>query len=173
MPFKSSAPAAWRLWLTAEKVTINGQTATAVGKEDVNTDIFFTEPADVSLRTEQKTRRTSGIAGGKYGSVSTTQTGLIATSNGGAGFTAIIYPRVKSEPPPVVTDLAAGKVTKVQSAAGTDYLFLASAPFAYKDQEISFSGTVGLVQIRNNEASLSLGGQGNLTAFGKTLNRTK
>ena len=88
----------------------------------MNTDIFY-EPADVSLRTEQKTRRTSGIAGGKYGSVSTTQTGLIAaTSNGGAGFTAIIYPRVKSEPPPVVTDLAAGKVTKVQSAAGTELL---------------------------------------------------
>ena len=143
----------------------------AVGKEDVNTDIFFTEPADVRLRT---TKNSSDVRyrGRQIGIVSTTQTRLIATSNGGARFTAIIYPRVKSEPPPVVTDLAAGKVTKVQSAAGTDYLFLASAPFAYKDQEISFSGTVGLVQIRN-EASLSLGGQGNLTAFGKTLNRTK
>jgi hypothetical protein len=161
----------WRLWLTADKVTTSGQSVVAVGKDDVNTDIFFVEPAGVSLRTEQKTRQTSGIAAGDYGILSTTQTGLIATSNGGAGFTAVVYPRLKREPAPVVTELAGGKVIKMQSGAGTDYVFLASAPFAYRDQDISFSGTVGLVQIRSNEANLSLGALGKLTAFGKTLNR--
>ena len=170
---KTPAPATWRLWLTAEKVTISGQSATAVGKEDVNTDIFFIEPAGVGLRTEQKTHQTSGISAGKYGSVSTTQTGLIATSNGGAGFTAIVFPRLKSEAAPVVTSLAGGKVIKVQSGAATDYVFLASAPFAYQGPDISFSGTVGLVRIRSNEATLSLGAQGKVTAFDRTLNRTK
>jgi len=173
LTLKTSVPAAWRLWLTAEKVTTNGQTALAVGKEDVNTDIIFIEPADVSLRTEQKTRQTSGIASGVFGTVSTSQTGLIATSNGDAGFTAIVYPRLKSEPAPVVTELAGGKAIKVQSGAATDYVFLASAPFAYQDRDISFSGTVGLVRIRSDEAALSLGAQGKLTAFGRTLDRTK
>jgi hypothetical protein len=171
---KTPAPATWRLWLTAEKVTTTkGQSAMAVGKEDVNTDIFFIEPAGVSLRTEQKTRQTSGIAAGVYGTVSTSQTGLIATSNGDSGFTAIVYPRLKSEPPPVFTELAGGKAIKVQSDATTDYVFLASAPFAYQDRDISFSGTVGLVRIRSHEATLSLGAQGKLTAFGRALDRTK
>src|SRR5262249_8266493 len=149
---KTPEPAVWRLWLTAGEVTTSGQSAVAVGKEDVNTDIFFVEPASVSLKTEQKTRQTWGIAAGEYGRVSTTQTGLIATANGDAGFTAIIYPRLKSEPAPVVTELAGGKVIKMQSGAGTDYVFLSSAPFDYQDRMISFSGTVGLVQIRSNEA---------------------
>jgi hypothetical protein len=52
-------------------------------------------------------------------------------------------------------------------------MFLASAPFAFQDRDISFSGTVGLVRIRSDEATLSLGAQGKLTAFGRTLNRTK
>jgi hypothetical protein len=173
LTLKTPAPAAWRLWLTAAKVTTNGQSAMAVGREDVNTDIFFIGPAGVSLRTEQKTRQTSGISAGVYGTVSTSQTGLIATSNGDAGFTAIVYPRLKSEPAPVVTELAGGKAIKVQSGAATDYVFLASAPFAYQDRDISFSGTVGLVRVRSNEATLSLGAQGKLTAFGRTLNRTK
>src|SRR5262249_48640159 len=86
---KTPYPPVWRLWLTADSVMSRGQSAVAVGKEDVNTDIFFVQPGDVSLRTEQKTRQTSGIAAGQYGSVSTTQTGLIATSNGGTGFTTI------------------------------------------------------------------------------------
>src|SRR5262249_1230272 len=170
---KTPEPAVWRLWLTADSVMSRGQSAVAVGKEDVSTDIFFITPAGVGLRTKQKPRQTWGIEAGQYRSVSTTQTGLIATSNGGTGFTTIVYPRLKSEPAPVVTELADGKVVKVQSVAGTDYVFLASGPFAYKDQEISFSGTVGLVQIRSNEANLSLGAQGKLGAFGKTLDRTQ
>ena len=168
---KTPEPAVWRLWLTTEKLTISGQSAEAVGHDDVNTDIFFIQPADLSLSAEQKTRQTWGIAAGQYGTVSTTQTGLIATTNGGAGFTAIVYPRLKSEPAPVVTELAGGKVIKVQSGSGTDYVFLASAPFAYQDREVSFSGTVGLVQTRGNATQLSLGAQGKLTAFGQTLIR--
>jgi hypothetical protein len=168
---KTAEPAVWRLWLTTEKLTISGQSAEAVGYDDVNTDIFFIQSADVSLSSEQKTRQTWGIAAGQYGTVSTTQTGLIATTNDGAGFTAILYPRLKSEPAPVVTELASGKVIKVQSGAGTDYVFLASAPFTYQDREVSFSGTVGLVQTRRNATQLSLGAQGQLTAFGQTLKR--
>jgi hypothetical protein len=167
---KTREPAAWRIWLTAEKVTIHGQNVEAVGKDDVDTDIFFVQPAEVNLSTERKTRQTSGIAAGQYGSVSTTQTGLIAMSDG-PGFTAIVYPRLKSEPAPIVTELAGGKVIKVQSGGGTDYVFLASAPFTYQDREVSFSGTVGLVQTRGNQTQLSLGGQGQVTAFGETLKR--
>jgi hypothetical protein len=156
---KMPEPATWRLWLTADKVTISGQKAVVVGKEDVNTEIIFVQSAGVNLSTEQKTRQT------------TTQTGLIATGNGSAGFTAIVYPRLKSEPAPVVTELAGGKVIKVQSGADIDYVFLASAPFVYQDQNVSFSGTAGLVRTRGNEAQLSLGAEGKLMAFGQILKR--
>src|SRR5262245_18112651 len=38
---RTTEPAAWRLWLTADNVTTSGQSAAVVGKEDVNTDIIF------------------------------------------------------------------------------------------------------------------------------------
>lgn len=170
---KTPGSAVWRLWLTADQVTTGAQSAVAIGKEDVDTNVYFVRPAGVSLTTEQRTHQTSGITAGVYGTVSTRQTGLIATIDGGAGLTTVIYPRLKVEGAPTVTELAEGKVIKVQSGFGTDYIFLSSAPFPYQDRDVSFTGTVGLVQTRGNETHLSLGAHGKLTAFGRTLNRAQ
>ena len=170
---KTPSSAVWRLWLTADQVTTGAQSAVAIGKEDVDTNVFFVRPAGVSLTTEQRTHLTSGITAGVYGTASTRQTGLIATNDDGSGFTTIIYPRLKTEGAPTVTELDEGKVIKVQSGFGTDYIFLSSAPFSYQDQDISFTGTVGLVQIRGSKTHLSLGAPGKLMAFGKTLNRAQ
>src|ERR1051325_6001502 len=118
--------ATWRLWMTASKVTPNGQSALIEGKEDVDMDIFFALPAQVPLKTEEITRKV-GCGMNPEGNpvpMSSTQIGLIASCEKTQGFTTALYPRLKTEKPPVFTSLADGKVVKLQSAAGTDYVFL-------------------------------------------------
>ena len=167
-----SESAVWRLWLSADEVAVAGQHALAIGHEDVDTDIYFVHPANVDLTTEQKIRETPGITAGRYGTTSTTQTGLIATNDKGSGFVVVVYPRLKTEEAqPVVIDLADGRVIKVKSAAGTDFIFLGQAPFSYQDRHISFNGTVGLVQIRDQEVYIALGAEGSLKAYGKMVNK--
>lgn len=169
---KAPEPAVWRLWLNAASVNLGRQGARIVGNEDVDTDVVFVRPAALSLAIEQRTHATSGMTAGKFGGVSTSQTGLIARTDSGA-FTAVIYPRLKKEVPPVVTTLAGGKAIKIESTAGADFVFLSAAPFSYRDKDIAFTGTAGLVRVRGGSARLTLGAAGSLSAFGKTLKRNE
>ncbi len=169
---KHAEPAVWRLWLTAARVDLGKQGALVVGNEDVDTDIRFIQPPGVALATEQRTHATSGMTAGKFGGLSTTQTGLIARDDNGA-FTALIYPRLKSEAPPIVTALAGGKAVKVETAVGADFVFLSATPFSYRDDNIAFSGTAGLVRVRGDNAQLALGAAGSLSAFGRVLHRNE
>jgi hypothetical protein len=169
---KRPEPAVWRVWLTAARVELGKQGALAVGNEDVDTDILFVQPPGISLATEQRTHVTSGMTAGKFGGLSTAQTGLIARDDNGA-FTALIYPRLKSEAPPIVTALAGGKAVKVETAVGADFVFLSATPFSYRDDNIAFSGTAGLVRVRGGNAQLALGAAGSVSAFGKVLHRNE
>ncbi|HEY5743252.1 MAG TPA: hypothetical protein VIS99_11985 [Terrimicrobiaceae bacterium] len=164
-------PATWRLWLTCNFVKLNGQGAIVEGKEDVDTDIQFTLPTDIQLKTEQKTRTsTSGLRSDlKSGPIDTTQTGLIATGKDALVLTCLIYPRLKSEKPPSITAIADGKGVKIQSDAGTDYAFLSSTRFTYREKSVAFAGTAGAIKLRGNRTILSLGAAGSLSANGHTL----
>ncbi|MBI2440308.1 MAG: hypothetical protein HYV35_02940 [Lentisphaerae bacterium] len=164
------APATWRLWLTCTQVTLSAQGALVAGQEDVDTDVFFTRPAQVKLLTEEKTRKTYGLnTNAVYCQTQWTQTGLIATQAHGLGFTAVLYPRLKSEPPPKFTALADGQAVRVQTPAGTDYVFLSAEPFSFKEGDIAFTGTVGAIQTRGNGVILSLGAAGSIAAHGHCL----
>ncbi|MHB9131635.1 MAG: hypothetical protein ACYDBB_11175 [Armatimonadota bacterium] len=167
---RAPIPATWRVWLTCESVTLNPQGALVVGKEDVDTDVFFTRPVTPALTTETKTRSSVGLNGELQQKRSDwTQIGLIATAEAGRGWTAVVYPRLKTEKPPVFTTLAGGKGVKVQSGAGTDYVFLSEKPFQFKEGDITFSGTVGVIQLRGKQVQLSLGAPGSIAARGKSL----
>jgi hypothetical protein len=101
--------------------------------------------------------------------MASTPIGLIAQQDRAQRYLAVIYPRLKTDPPPTVTPLAGGQGVKVESPAGTDYVFLSAAPFTYQQDDVTFSGTVGLAQIRAGQPLLSLGAPGKITARGKTL----
>jgi len=105
--------------------------------------------------------------------MTTTQRGVIAELEDGSGLTAVVYPRLKQQKPPVVTSLSDGRVLKVDTQAGTDYVFLSSERFAFEADGVSFEGTAGAVQRRKARLVLSLGAGGRMTAKGETLEARK
>jgi hypothetical protein len=168
---KSGGPFDWRLWLSADEVVPAGaQRMRVIGKQDVDTDVYFLHP-QVRAVVEHKTRTTVGVSHGKQARIDVTQKGIVIRGEDPFGVATLLYPRLKSEPAPRVTDLADGKVIKVDSAESTDYVFLNPTPFSYRTKDISFSGTVGLVQVRGNQVRLSLGAPGILAAFGRSIRK--
>lgn len=166
-----NGPATWRLWLTAAAVKLAPQSALVVGKEDVDLDVFFLAPPGLELKTEEKSR-TSGSGmypDWNWRGMTTTQTGLIAALPYAGGFRTVLFPRLKTEKPATCTALLGGKGVKVTHAAGTDYVFLANAPFAFDEGDLYFEGLAGVAQLRGDEVLLVLGSGGTLSARGKSI----
>jgi hypothetical protein len=165
------ADATWRLWLTCHEVTLRGHSAHAVGNEDVDSDVVFAMPAAVELSTQTISRTSgSGISPtGQQGPTTTTQTGVVAAVRGGDRFLVVVYPRLKNERQVVVTLVADGKAVKVETPAGTDYVFLSPQPFAFREGELSFDGTAGLIQMRADGVFLALGAAGRVAAARQLL----
>jgi len=169
---KGGAQATWRTWFSTQKVTLTSHGAVVHGDQDVDTDIFFANPDGIATATERKARGTWGLTGDKYGRVSTTQTGLIVSLKSGGGLTTVLYPRLKTQKQPVVTPLAGGSGVKVETSAGTDYVFLSDRPFRFHEGKITFEGTVGVVLIRGGgHAWLWLGAPGKIGAYGEILRK--
>ena len=53
---------------------------------------------------------------------------------------------------------------KVTHAAGYDYVFLSTKPFAFRDATIEFQGKAGMAQFRGGKTILALGSQGKIRA---------
>ena len=79
---------------------------------------------------------------------------------------ALYYPRIRGEQSPVFRELAGGNGVCVQSVHGTDYVFLATSPLVYQDQEVSFRGTVGAIRRRKGTVTLTLGASGEIHCDG-------
>ena len=167
---KKPEPAHWRLWCTAEEVKLNPRGALVVGKEDVDTDVVFTRPNALALRTEAKSCSSHGMTAKlRQMRLTTTQLGVLADLKHGSAITTVLYPRLKEQKPPTVTSLANGQALKIQTEAGTDYVFLSPERFTFEADGISFAGTTGAVQIRRTRVALSLGAAGRIAAQGETL----
>lgn len=167
-----TAPATWRLWCATDAVTPNPRGALVAGKEDVDLDVIFTQPPAPVLTTETITRTSGSGMNSKmqWGPMATTQTGLIAAMPQAKGFTAVLYPRLKTEKSPIVTPLAEGKGARIETPAGIDYVFLSAVPFTYKADDIAFEGTAGVIRLRAGQPPLLwLDGGGSISAAGKTL----
>jgi hypothetical protein len=173
--FRVPGPATWRMWMTAQEVRVNGAQALVVGKEDVDMDVFFVSPQGVTLTTESKTRTSgSGMAPNwSWGPMTTTQIGLIADETHVGAYTVVLYPRLKTDPPPTVTALAQGRGVKVTQAAGVDYVFLSDKPFTYDEGDVHFEGLAGMAQLRGSEVVLAMGSGGKISAGGKTVSSSQ
>jgi len=167
---KKPEPATWRLWCVAERVELKGRGALVVGKEDVDTDVVFARPDVLALRTEEKSCSSHGMTGKlRQMRMATTQRGVIAQLKDGPGLIAVLYPRLKQQEPPVATSLSEGRALKIETEAGTDYIFLSSERFRFEANGVSFEGTVGAVQMRKGRLVLSLGAGGRIGARGEAL----
>lgn len=174
--FKATVPATWRLWCTAGKVALNAAGALVEGKEDVDMDVFFALPRNVALATEEKTRTSaSGVRpdGNFQGPVTSTQLGVIASLTEATNVTAVLFPRLKTESPPTFTAIANGHGVKVESAAGTDYVFLSPDSITYREGDVAFTGTVGAIQVRKERTLLSLGAAGSIALKDRQLKADK
>lgn len=170
---QAPAPAKWRLYLHAQNVATVPQGAFAQGHEDVDTNIFFAAPANVPLTTVPATHAANAGLNpeGRQVRLEMTQIALTATTEREQLFTVVVYPRLKTEEAPGFEAIAEGRGVKVESPAGTDYVFLGREPFEYKGNGVEFIGTVGAVQVRGGKAELSLGAPGKISALGKTLEK--
>ena len=172
--FPVPVPATWRMWFAASDLKISGQSAQVIGRDDVDTDITFLEPLSQPLKSENRTRTSAGLNKNRQSEMlKTTLTGLIAEGNRVKSFTTVIYPRLKSQKPPVVTTLAEGKVIKVVHESGTDYVLLDEKPFVFQGEGIKFQGTCGLVKIRGRTTEVALGQPGEITAHGQSAKLAK
>ncbi len=168
---QAPAPATWRLYLLANNVTTGPHGALVEGTEDVDTDIFFALPAQVPLQTVPATHTANAGLSPEGGQVrlEMTQIGLVASTEREKVFNVVVYPRLKNEALPTFLAIAEGRGVKLETPAGTEYVFLSNEPFTYKEGDVEFTGTVGAVQIRAGQPHLSLGAPGKLSALGKTL----
>ena len=163
---KKAKQATWRLWLTAKKVEIKGNSATVLGTEDVDMDIFFVNNGPVALSTEEKSIRSgSGLRSDwQWAPMTTQQIGLTSAEQQTAKWNVVLFPRLHTKASPKFQSLADGRGVKVTHAAGYDYVFLSTKPFAFRDATIEFQGQAGMAQFRGGKAVLALGSQGKIRA---------
>ena len=172
---------AWRLWLAVEpgrgRVDLHSHGATVSGADDIDFDLFFYRPENLGLKIEQAEQdaRVANLDG-RVGPVKLNKTAVIATPGSLAAVSCLVYPRLKWETAPQVIWHANGRIAQVILEEGTDYVFMASPTgsdegreFRTSSRELSFSGSSGLVRVRNNQTVLSLGAPGTIRFGDKSL----
>lgn len=170
---RPALPSTWRMWFPCESIQVNGPEAHVVGREDVDTDVFFVHPAETP-KIETLTRKVTTMQPDRSDKPADfTQTGLILPEKRRPGFTVVLFPRLKTAPPAKAKDLQEGQVVEVQTGQGTDYLFADAKKFSYKKDKIEFEGTAGAIQNRPGRLILSLGAAGKISYDGKTLESEK
>ncbi len=181
----AEAAATWRLWLTTQadiaadkkdraknpsSIRLHAQGATVLGPDDVDLDIFMHQADKLKLKIETAAQKLScANRNGKVGPATISQTALVASLEKRGAVITLLYPRLKTEKPPKVAWSADGRIAKVISPAGTDYVFLSPEASKAESSEISFHGTVGTVQIRGKKEVLTLGAGGEIRRGARKL----
>jgi len=163
----SGRPFDWRIWLaTAEPPPVTGNPVRVKGRFGADLAVFFADPPQPNLSTQRITRR-SGASG--FDTQESTQDCLQLKLPSDQPVAAILYPLTKDQPTPQFVSLAGGRVVKITSPFGTDYVMLAIESFRFQGEGIDFEGKAGAVQIRPQGVRLSLPCRGKLACRGKTV----
>ncbi len=158
----------WRVWIaTDQPPPVDQNPVRAVGRFEAELAVFFSEPARPGVTTESLTRRT-GASGFPSGNESTQRSLQVAMPDG-RPVAAVLYPLMKAQETPQFTALADGRIVKITSSYGTDYVILSAEPFLFRGEGIEFEGKAGAVQIRPKHVQLSLPCQGTLSFRGQTV----
>jgi hypothetical protein len=154
-------------------IEIVGDQVHAVGEQDVDLDVWFGPPSADRLKNLEVKELTISVPAGLpngdwtgWDDSQATQQGLHLQQPLGQPLVSVLYPRLRTEAPAQFTALADGKVTKVVTPRGTDYVFLGTEPFTFQDGPVTFSGTVGVIQVRGTQVTCTLNAAGDVT-YGK------
>lgn len=125
-----SVPTIWRLFMGGKiEPSIGG--VTLRGPEDVDMDVVFTRPAGAKPTIH-----------GDHIQLAVTAPGTV---------TVVLYPRLKTEPPPSISALADGRGVLVRTPAGSDTVLLDPEPFKHQSDGWTFEGRAGLVRSRGGQ----------------------
>jgi len=139
------------------------------GRYDADLIVFFLQPTKRTVSTENVTR-TAGTAGWGHDRRTSSQYCLrMKQLSSDQPVSTVLYPVLKDQSTPKFTVLCGGRVVKIESKHGTDYVMLALQWFQFADQGIEFDGKSAAVQIRPGGTRLSLPRRGTLTYRGKTV----
>ncbi len=129
-----SAPTIWRLFLGG-KIESAPSGVTIRGPEDVDMDVVFTRPAGAKPTIH-----------GDHIQLAVPSPGTV---------TVVLYPRLKTEPPPSIAALADGRGVLVRTNVGSDAVFLNPEAFTHQGDGWTFEGRAGLVRTRGGQRSES------------------
>ncbi|MCU0873378.1 MAG: heparinase II/III-family protein, partial [Pirellulaceae bacterium] len=125
----SGREADWRLWIaTDETLDGNANPVRAKGRFAADLVVFFAEGPDGKPASQPITRR-SGASG--FATQETTQRNLQLRMPPDQPVTAVLYPVLKDQPTPQFTILPGGRVIRIASSFGTDYVWLGLEAFRF------------------------------------------
>lgn len=158
-------------------LTIEGQKVSLDTEWPTKLDMVFTERAtpafemvedDLPLAVGAYSKPTGSSRDWIDGNKKEQHVALRLQSPPGQDVAWVLYPRGAGEAAPTATQLAPG-VTKVVTAEGTDFVFLATMPLVFKGEGIEFSGQAGVVRVpKSGEPQLLLLRGSRLSFKGKT-----
>jgi len=92
----------------------------------------------------------------------------------GQGYLVALYPRLKEIDPPAEFTTPAENVIRALTPLSTDYAFLNSMAFTFKDDRVSFHGNAGAVRFfkTGRIAVINSEGDATITVAGKTISGT-
>ncbi len=101
------------------------------------------------IRTERETMRLfTAMPDGRWIEADMTQHGLRVEVARGSSLLSVLRPRQRDAPPPVITPFAGDRGVRIETAEGTDIVFLSNDEFVYEADGISFEGRAGIVRER-------------------------
>ncbi|MBS3764613.1 MAG: hypothetical protein KGZ25_15045, partial [Planctomycetes bacterium] len=159
-------------WSTAKAINKGPTTAEALDPGDdsmldAEEDLVIgeegpTSPNALSDRIKARKLSVKCAATGKRGAEVMTQYGLKLSISPQKPVIWALCPRFRKQPSPDFESIAEDAGLKVTHSEGIDYAFLAPERTIWQKGSVKFSGTAGVVQVRENTVTLTLAAKGKL-----------
>lgn len=145
---------------------LTGDRFTAIGRFGVDLETYVANPVD----TPRYTLR-FGVSSGVYGARGdpTFQDLLHLQLPDDGNYFVLLYPHPADQPAPEFATLGNGKIIKIVTANGADYVFLSNAETSAKGDESLFEGTAGAIRIHAKKTTLNLAAPGSIKHKGFEL----
>ncbi|HEY3415993.1 MAG TPA: hypothetical protein VGM23_03820 [Armatimonadota bacterium] len=171
----ATLPTDWNLWTLSSDVKWEGNHAVATAQYgNVLLDVFMLTPAQPAWETgEWGHKFLPGQSGPGWqklnkGKPFEERQKLLRVKQGaGGGYLAVLYPRDAAEAAPQVKALPDGNGAVVTHAQGTDMLFTLTKAGEVRQENVTFSGTCGMLNQRKDRFTLVLLDGTMLTLEGK------
>lgn len=163
----SGRQADWRVWIaTDETVDVNANPLRAAGRFDADLVVFIVTGPDARPTSETLTRRCNASA---FAFQETTQRSVHLKMPPSQPVAVILYPVLKDQATPRFERLDDGRVVRITSDQGTDYVWLELEDSRFAVDDLEVTGRAGAVQVRPSGVRISLPRRGRVVFQGKTL----